>query len=163
MALEGREDQLCIGLAVLPTDFLDQLKAAYPKRDGAQGWAAIPRLFAAYTMPDEWQTILLGTQQYAIHCGRKGMVRTEYVMQARTFYGRDRHWEEWAEMDLRTPHQIAQDARWADLEARAVRLGFTTVDRQRGYDVALRAVEQAERENERRVVERTGLRLVVGK
>lgn len=89
------------------------------------------------------------------------MIGTPYVKQAATFVGPDCWFEEWAEMDLRTPQQIAQDARWADLEARAVRLGFTTVDRQRGYDVALRAVEQAERENERRVVDRAGLRLQV--
>lgn len=147
----------------LPADFLDQLRATYPKRDGAQGWSAIPRLFAAYTAPGEWETILLGTKQYALHCSRKGMVSTEYVMQARTFYGRDRHWQEWAEMDMRSPSQIAADAKWDGLERRARALGFTTVDRLRGYDVALAAVEKAERDNERRVIDRAGLRLQVVK
>lgn len=143
----------------MPPDYLAQLRGLYPKRDGAQGWSAIPRLLSAYTTPEEWPTILFGTKQYALHCGRKGMVSTEYVMQAKTFYGRDRHWAEWAEMDLRTASQIAQDAKWEGLERRARALGFNTVDRARGYDVALRAVEDAERTNERALLNRTGLRV----
>ena len=48
-------------------------------------------------------------------------------------------------MDLRTPAQIEADKQWADLEARAKKLGFTTVDRSKGYATALYAVEQEER------------------
>jgi hypothetical protein len=109
----------------------------------------------------EWDRILQGAQNYKIHCSRKAMIGTGYVMMLQTFIGRDWHFEEWAAMEMRTPHQIAQEARWGDLERRAVALGFTTVDRARGYDVALRAVEEAERANERKVTQ--GLRLVVGR
>lgn len=90
--------------------------------------------------------MLKGAQNYRIHCGRKQIEGTEFVMMAKTFFGRDMHWVEWAEMDLRTPHQIAQDTEWEALEARAHALGFRTVDRSRGLTVARYAIEQAERQ-----------------
>lgn len=142
-------------------NLVEKLRALYPKRDGAQGWSAVQRLLNAYTVETEAETIIAGTKQYAIHCGRKAMTGTEYVLKAQTFYGRDRHWLEWSEMDLRSPSQIAADSQWATLETRATALGFTTVDRSRGMDVARRAIEQAEAAASRDVVARAGLNLRV--
>src|SRR6478736_5590898 len=123
-----------------------ELKAGYPKRDGGHGWGSVPRLLEkALAEGATWERIVIGTHNYARHCQRKGMVGTEYVMQARTFYGRDQHWEEWADLDVRSPAQIAADTRWTQLETRAKALGFNTVDRARGYAVAERAVEDAEK------------------
>ena len=127
-------------------DLVSELKRLYPKRDGAHGWSAVQRLLNSHTTDEDRYSIVLGTKNYAIHCGRKQMTGTEYVMQARTFYGRDRHWQEWSEMDLRSPAQIASDREWAALEARAKALGFTTVDRARGLQVARYAIEQAEKQ-----------------
>jgi hypothetical protein len=151
------------GDVALPADFLEQLRAAYPKRDGGgDGRKIVTRLVQqAIANGATWDRILLGAQNYATHCARKGKAGTEYCMMLQTFVGRDWHFDDWAAMEMRTPHQIAQEARWGDLERRAVALGFTTVDRARGYDVALRAVEEAERANERKVTQ--GLRLVVGR
>lgn len=130
---------------MLPEDFLAQLKAAYPRRDGGNVWSAVPRLITTYAPDADWNEMLLGTQNYYRHCGRKEMIGTCWVMAARTFYGRDLHWQEWATMDLRTPAQIADDTRWQRLEDRARALGFKEVGRERGYSVALAAIEQAER------------------
>ncbi len=143
---------------MLPPDYLKQLKEAYPKRDGNNVWSAVPRLIATYAPDADWNEMLLGTQNYYRHCGRKAMIGSEYVMQAKTFYGRDLHWQEWATLDLRTPQQIAEDTRWRQLEDRARALGFTTVDRVRGYSVALSAVEAAERTRDVEVAR--GLRIV---
>lgn len=147
---------------MLPPEVLQQIKAVYPKRSGAQVWTAVERLVARHLSEGhDIETMIRGAENYRIHCARKNMERTEYVMQARTFFGRDQHWIEWAEMEMRPPAQIAQDAKWAALEERARALGYNTVDRSRGYDVALRAVEQAERENERKVLAQAGLKLRV--
>lgn len=130
-------------------DLLAELKAIYPKRDGAQGWSAVQRLLNANADDEDESAIVLGTKNYAIHCGRKAMTGTEYVMQARTFYGRDRHWEEWSEMDLRSPAQKAEEVARADLLARAKVLGFQHVDFSKGLQVARYAIEQAEKQGQR--------------
>lgn len=142
-------------------DLIAQLRALYPKRDGAQGWSAVQRLLNAYTVESDSDALITGTKNYAIHCGRKAMVGTEYVMQARTFYGRDCHWREWSELDIRSPAQKAQDTAWEQLQARAEALGFTTIDRSRGLDVARRAIETEERNRAGQVLAATGLNLRV--
>lgn len=148
----------------LPEDWFEQIRSSYPRRDGGQGWPIARRkIEGALAGGAEFGRILAGTRNYASYCKRTGKVGTEMTMQAQRFFGPGLYWDEYADIDGRSPQQIAQDAKWEGLERRAKALGFTTVDRQRGYDVALRAVEQAERENERRVVERTGLRLQVVK
>lgn len=109
---------------MLPPDFIDQLKAIYPKRDGGQVWPAVARLVPCYVQPEEWDTVVRGTKNYALYCKRKGQLGTDFVMMARTFYGRDRHWEEYASMDLRTPLEVASENAKAALVSRAARIGF---------------------------------------
>lgn len=146
----------------LPADWFEQFKAVYPKRTGDQGWVKVRKLVPRRIEEGhEWGTILRGAQNYQVHCSRLSIISTAYVKQACTFVGPDCWFEEWAEMEMRTPAQIAQDAKWAALEERARALGYNTVDRSRGFDVALRAVEQAERENERKVLAQAGLKLRV--
>jgi hypothetical protein len=138
----------------LPTDWFEQLRAAYPKRDGGQGYAdGRKQLLKRFDEGHTFETVLQGIQNYAIFCGRKQMVGTSYVMQFATFCGPGLWFCEYAEMDIRSPAQKLQDAEWQDLEERARQLGFTTVDRSRGITVARIAIEQAERANERKVTE----------
>lgn len=146
---------------MLPADWLEKIREVYPKRQGDQGWAKVKKLVPRrIDEGHEWETILRGVTNYRVHCGRQQLIGTPFVRQCATFMGPDLWFEEWAEMDLRTPHQIAQEAEWADLEARATALGFTTVDRSRGLQVARAAVERAERENMRKVTEPLKLRVV---
>ncbi len=109
----------------LPDDFLEQLRSVYPKRDGAQGWnkvrALVPRAIdAGHT----WETILAGATNYGRHCMRTGKAGTEYVQQARTFFGREDWFTEWAEMDPRMPSEIAAEKRMAALVSRGTSAGF---------------------------------------
>ena len=88
---------------MIPADFIAQLKAIYPKRDGGQVWPAVSRLIPCYVQPDEWDRVVQGTKNYAIYCQRKGQLGTDFVMMARTFYGRDRHCNkkcEWSQVSL---------------------------------------------------------------
>lgn len=137
---------------MLPPDFIAQLRAIYPKRQGGQVWPAVARLIPCYVQPDEWDTVVQGTKNYAAYCLRKGQIGTDFVMMARTFYGRDRHWEEYADMDMRSPAEIALDKQWAGLEARARALGFNEVDRSRGLATAEYAIKQEEDKRRLRVV-----------
>jgi hypothetical protein len=140
---------------------IEKLKAVGPRRRGSHVWKAVERQIARHlTDGEDFEQMVLGWQNYARHCRQTGSDGTEFVMMARTFFGRDMHWQEWAEMDTRTPRQKAEDAEWADLERRAKALGFNTVDRSRGYAVARHAVEEAERANERKVVEPLRLKVV---
>ena len=110
----------------LPPDWLDQLRSVYPKRDGGGAAPkAITRLMeTALANGAQWERILKGAENYRIHCGRKGMTGTEYVLMLQTFIGRDWHFDEWADQDMRSPAEKAADrAREATLQ-RAARIGF---------------------------------------
>lgn len=136
----------------LPSDWMEQIKAAYPKRAGDHGWMKVRTLVPrAVVMGYPWERIIAGARNYATHCQRKGLVGTEYVKQAATFFGRDAWFDEWAEMDMRTPAEIAEAAEWERLQVRAERLGFTQIDRSRGIAVVRAAIEAKEREQPRQL------------
>jgi hypothetical protein len=140
---------------------IEKLKAVGPRRRGSHVWKAVERQIARHLIDGEdFEQMVLGWQNYARHCKQTGSDGTEFVMMARTFFGRDMHWQEWAEMDTRTAYQIAQDLEWEGLERRAKAMGFNTVDRSRGLSVARAAVEKAERETMRKVTEPLKLRVV---
>lgn len=132
-----------------PTDAdWQEMRKLYPNRRGAQGWAPartriVPaRLAEGHT----WEQIKQGAWNYNILCGRAGKKGTEYVMQFRTFVGPDLWFIEFAEMDVRSPAQVAADAEKVELMERALALGFRDIDWSRGIPVVRRAIEQAERE-----------------
>lgn len=103
----------------------------------------------------EWDRILLGASNYKIYCGRKGILGTSYVQMLQTFVGRDWHFDEWASMDVRTPAQVAADAKLATLQARAASLGVQVA----GMDsrAAEEAIVQAERTALNRKWEQAGM------
>lgn len=137
----------------IPDDWLDQLKAAYPARRGGQVWPAVIRLVTRHFEDGcEFEPMLKGAQNYRTYFARRGELGSEYVMMARTFFGRDMHWLEWAEMDMRTPAEIALDAKWEALEARARALGFKEVDRSRGLATVEYAIKHQEDQRKLRVV-----------
>lgn len=64
----------------LPDNWFDQLKAAYPKRDGGQGWPiAATKAAASIANGVEFERILKGTRNYAEYCKRKGKDRKSVV------------------------------------------------------------------------------------
>lgn len=73
----------------------DAVWQAYPKRAGGNPRAAAVRAYAARLREgvDE-EALLAGTRRYAAFIRATGKERTEYVKQAATFFGPDRHWEE---------------------------------------------------------------------
>lgn len=131
---------------MLPPDFLAQLRAAFPKRDGGgDGKRIVTRLVEkAISEGATWERMLLGAQNYNRWCGRKGATGTEWVMMLQTFVGKDWHFDDWADKDIRTRQQIAEDERWKAVEAAAKELGFTEVKRDRGIEVAETAVRLAD-------------------
>lgn len=134
----------------LPTDYLEQLRAEYPRRDGDNGWLHVRSLVPrAITMGATWARILKGTRAYKIHCDRKGLTGSELVKQARTFFGRDQWWEEWCDMaPVQTPQQLAQAARWVGLKARSAAIGFRDPTAMESCDVYETVLRRAEREYE---------------
>ena len=110
---------------MLPDDFVDQLKSAYPKRLGGQGWADVARLVPkAIAQGSTWNEILSGVIAYSKLCAHQGKTGTELVKQARTFFGPGQWWAEDYEVP-KTPQQLRIEARWAGLHQRAAASGFT--------------------------------------
>jgi uncharacterized protein YdaU (DUF1376 family) len=75
-------------------DQFELLKAIYPKRAGSQRWedakkACNARLREGYI----WQQILDGAQRYQDFCRHTGKERTETVLQAATFCGQNKEFE----------------------------------------------------------------------
>lgn len=129
----------------IPADWLDQLKAAYPKRAGGQGWAKVAKLVPKLIEDGHsWETILQGVRNYRTLCSREQKLHTPYVLQARTFFGPDLWFEEYAELDVRTPAQKREDAEREALTMRAQALGHKEVDWSRGTEAVRLAVELAE-------------------
>lgn len=88
----------------------EQAWASYPKRYGSNPKRAAYRAWHATlkrgSAPSE---LLSGTQRYAAWCDAEGKTGTEFVKQARTFFGREEHWrEDWRVRDSR--HDGAQTA-----------------------------------------------------
>lgn len=109
----------------LPSDWFERIKAAYPKREGGHGWPiARAKILASIANGASYERILAGTVAYAAHCRKKGQTGTEFVQQARTFYGPGQWWDEYADMDIRTVQQVAEDTEWSRLKAKAAKEGF---------------------------------------
>jgi hypothetical protein len=146
----------------LPTDYLEILKGLYPKRAGDNGWfhvrTAVPRRI---TEGATWERILAGTRNYARFCEREGKVGSAYVKQAQTFYGPSAYFDEWAEQEeVRSPAQLEAELKWIALEERAKAMGFTTVDRGRGYQIAEFAIAQEEKKRAAPLVAALKLKVV---
>lgn len=83
------------GKSMLPSDWLEQIKKEYPKRWGDQGWVHVRSLVPrALTLGATWEKILAGTRAYNRYCIERNIVGTEFVKQARTFYGPQQLWAE---------------------------------------------------------------------
>lgn len=134
----------------LPEDWLEHLRREYPKRDGDNGWIAVRTLVPrAITAGATWDRILAGTRSYRRHCDEKGKTGTELVKQAKTFYGPQNYFDEWADMEpVKTPQQAREEAIWASLNERARRIGFREpwgVESHQVYETALREAEKGAR------------------
>ncbi len=130
----------------IPEDWFDQLQATYPKRGGDNGWMAVKVLVPRrMTEGHSWEKILAGTKAYSLHCQKSGQVGTPYVKQAKTFYGPDCWFDEWSQMDPRTPTEIAQERLLASLKERASKVGFREPrphEPPAAYESCLRDVER---------------------
>ncbi len=78
----------------VPAEF-EKFKKAYPERSGAQPWTrALKAIRARLKEGDQWDAILAGARRYAVYCDSIDRTGTEYVMQAATFCGPDKHYLE---------------------------------------------------------------------
>jgi len=82
----------------VPAEF-EEFKKAYPERSGAQPWsralkAIRARLKEGDQEGDVWDAILAGARRYADYCDSVDRTGTEYVMQAATFCGPEKHYLE---------------------------------------------------------------------
>ena len=109
----------------MPPDFLAQLKEEMPRRKGHHGWHKVEQLIPKLIGEGySWETILLGTKNYAKHCQKEGNVGTSFTLMAQTFFGPGHYFEEYAEMDTRTDSEIAEERAWLQLRHRAENCGF---------------------------------------
>jgi uncharacterized protein YdaU (DUF1376 family) len=73
------------------SDEFETLKAIYPKRSGSQRWEDARRAINARLREGHtWQQILDGARRYADFCRHTGKERTETVLQAVTFFGKNK-------------------------------------------------------------------------
>lgn len=75
----------------IPPEILD-FKIAYPKRAGSQPWRrAVKAAKARRKEGHDWAEMIAGAKRYALYVAASGKEGTEYVMQAATFLGPDKH------------------------------------------------------------------------
>lgn len=111
----------------LPQDYLELLKSEYPRRNGEQGWIAVRTLIPrAISAGATWEEILAGTRAYKSYCDRMGKTGSEWIRQAKNFYGPDQYWtEDYGEPEKpKTAAQISEARRWDGLRDRALASNF---------------------------------------
>ena len=89
---------------------------------------------------------MAGAKNYRRHCDRAAKSGTEFVQQAQTFFGRDAWFDEWAEMDPRTPAEINAEKRMAVIVSRGTSAGFRapyTGELPEQYESSLKDFERA--------------------
>ena len=80
---------------MLPPDWLQQIREAYPKRIGGQGWGHVKkRVPALIKVGESFDDMLEGCEGYSRMLKDTGKYGTEFVMQARTFFGPGEWWLE---------------------------------------------------------------------
>ncbi len=91
-----------------PPEFAE-FKKAYPTRTGTQPWnRALKAIRARLKEGSEWSDFLAGAQRYANFCDSTNCTGTEFVLQAATFCGPEKHFlETW--LPLRTKAKLRQD------------------------------------------------------
>ncbi len=78
----------------VPAEF-EEFKKAFPLRSGAQPWTkALRTIRARLKEGAQWSDFLEGAHRYAAYCAATDRISTEYVMQAATFCGPDKHFLE---------------------------------------------------------------------
>lgn len=77
-----------------PDEFLE-FKSVYPQRAGSQRWRdALHACKARLKEGSTWSEILAGARRYAAFIEATGKADTEYVMQAKTFVGPEKHFRD---------------------------------------------------------------------
>jgi len=78
----------------VPEEFAE-FKKAYPQRSGAQPWSrALKTIRARLKEGTQWDDILAGTKRYADYCDSTNTTGTQFVKQAATFCGPEKHFLE---------------------------------------------------------------------
>ncbi len=74
----------------------DQLKAMYPKREGANPWKGKAGALCAYRARRKegvsFQDVLEGLKRYSRFCIQTQIIGTSFVMQAKRFFGPGEEW-----------------------------------------------------------------------
>ena len=104
---DEKEDKSTTAPAV-PAEFAE-FKKVFPQRSGAQPWSrALKAIRARLNEGSQWAEILDGAKRYAAYCDAVDKTGTEYVMQAATFCGHDKHFlEPW--LPPATKSELRQD------------------------------------------------------
>lgn len=77
-----------------PPEFAE-FKEAYPERSGAQPWPkALRTIRARLKEGAQWSDFLEGAHRYGAFCAATERIGTEFVLQAATFCGSDKHYLE---------------------------------------------------------------------
>ena len=106
----------------VPAEFAEfaEFKETYPQRSGSQRWPrALKAVGARLKDGSSWSEILAGAERYANFCDATAKTGTEYVLQAATFCGPEKHFlEPWeppaTKSELRQDKNIDAAHEWLE-------------------------------------------------
>jgi len=102
-----------------PAEFAE-FKKAFPLRSGAQPWTkALRTIRARLKEGAQWSDFLEGAHRYAAYCAATDRIGTEFVLQAATFCGADKHYlEPWqppaSKSEARQDKNIGAATEWLE-------------------------------------------------
>jgi len=96
----------------------EEVWAAYPLRCGTNSEEAALRCYQARIKEKEEPIkILIGVKNYSLYCTEKDIVNTEFVMQGRTFLGRDKHYRSFQKYEKKKTWFEENNEAWAKEKA----------------------------------------------
>lgn len=117
-----------------PNDWLEQIKAIYPKRSGPMRW---PRVFLPVRralMETTWDDLIKGVHRYAAYIQASGKAGSDFVTTPENFFKDEIYLEDLVYAIPKDPklveyeaHASAQRAR-VEAEAQAERVSYTPLD-----------------------------------
>jgi len=115
------------------TDEFNALWPLYPKRAGGNSKAKAFRQYQARLKQGANESLMhVGAIAYLEFCEATGKIRTEYVMQAATFFGRDEHYLESWDLPIETKKEsLADKAKRLKIEPQRGESQFSYDDRVR--------------------------------
>lgn len=107
----------------MPVTWLDELKAAYPKRSGPMSWPRVFLKVRGALLETRWDDCIAGVKRYAKYCQEAGIEGSAFVITPARFFEDEIYLEDLTFTPAEDPKIVEHRSKEADRLARAREAG----------------------------------------